>query len=86
MKQGRGDRLIINEGIFSGLIWSGEKALSLGLIDGFATTKSLARDLKAENVVDFTPESDLLQRISDRIGSSAGQQLSEQFSNRYSIK
>src|SRR5690606_37804124 len=34
VKTGRGDRLQMTEEITSGLIWNGEQALGLGLIDG----------------------------------------------------
>ena len=56
VKRGRGDRLVENDDTFSGLIWSGEKALALGLVDAYGTTQSIARELEAEDVVDFTPE------------------------------
>ncbi|MDH3635838.1 MAG: S49 family peptidase [Gammaproteobacteria bacterium] len=77
VKRGRGDRLVVNEDIFSGLIWSGEKALGLGLVDAYGTTQSIARELEAEQIVDFTPKANLLERIAARIGSSAGRKISE---------
>ncbi len=78
VKKGRGDRLVEAEGIFSGLIWSGETALSLGLADAYGTTRSVARELAAEDIVDFTPTTGLLDRIADRIGSSVGRSISGQ--------
>ena len=78
VRQGRGDRLVETEGIFSGLIWSGETALSLGLVDAYGTTRSVARELEAEDIVDFTPSSGLLERIADRIGSSVGRSIGTQ--------
>ena len=47
VKAGRGNRLKKHPGMFSGLIWSGEQALDLGLIDGFASTSEVARDIVA---------------------------------------
>ena len=85
VKRGRGDRLVENDDIFSGLIWSGEKALALGLVDAYGTTQSIARELEAEDVVDFTPKANLLERIADRIGSSAGRGISEYFLGNMSI-
>ncbi len=79
VKRGRGDRLVVNEDTFSGLIWSGEKALGLGLVDAYGTKHSVARELGAEEVVDFTPKANLLERIAARIGSSAGREISEYF-------
>lgn len=85
VKRGRGDRLVVNDDTFSGLIWSGEKALALGLVDAYGTTQSIARELEAEDVVDFTPKANLLKRIADRIGSSAGRGISEYFLGNMSI-
>ncbi|MBT8433676.1 MAG: S49 family peptidase [Gammaproteobacteria bacterium] len=85
VKRGRGDRLVENDDTFSGLIWSGEKAMELGLVDAYGTTESIARDLEAEDIVDFTPKSNLLERIADRIGSSVGRGISEYFLGNMAI-
>jgi len=77
VRQGRGDRLDESEDLFSGLIWSGEQSLSLGLADAFGNTMSVARELEAEQIVDFTRKTDLLERIAERIGSSLGRGISE---------
>ena len=78
VREGRGDRLVETEGIFSGLIWSGETALSLGLVDAYGSTRSVAREFGAENIVDFTPPASLLARLADHIGSSAGRSIGTQ--------
>lgn len=77
VKQGRGDRLAQNPDLFSGLLWTGEKSIELGLADAYGTTRSVAREIEAEEIVDFTPKTDFLQRIAERIGSSAGSRISE---------
>ncbi len=77
VKQGRGDRLVVNKDTFSGLIWSGEKALDLGLVDAYGTTRSVARELEAERVIDFTPEPDMLEDLADLLGSSVGRGISQ---------
>ncbi len=77
VKSGRGDRMVESDELFSGLIWSGEQALDLGLVDAYGTRQSVARDLSAEDIVDFTPRQSLLTRIADRIGASAGESVSE---------
>jgi len=80
VKQGRGERLSQQADLFSGLIWTGEKAIELGLVDEFGTAKSVARDvIKAETIIDFTPKSQLIERIADRIGAVIGQQLESYF-------
>jgi protease-4 len=77
VKRGRGERLVVNEDTFSGLIWSGEKALDLGLVDAYGTTRSVARELEAERVIDFTPQTDLLEDLADLLGSSVGRGISQ---------
>ena len=81
VKSGRGDRLVEQDDLFSGLIWTGEKAIGLGLVDEFGTSKSVARDLvKAEKLVDFTPQGGLLDRLADRLGASMGAAFTQLFS------
>ena len=71
VKQGRGTRLKEMPEIFSGLFWTGEDAVKLGLIDGLANDAYVARELfKAEDMVNFTGEKDILQSLSRRIESS----------------
>ncbi len=71
VKQGRGDRLKDVPDVFSGLIWSGEKARELGLVDDYGTIDSVARDvINAEDVKDFTVKEMLLERLADRIGAT----------------
>jgi len=71
VKDGRGDRLVDQGDIFSGLIWTGEKAIELGLVDAYGTPQSVARDVvEAEKLVNFTPKSGLLDRIASRIGTA----------------
>ncbi len=71
VKEGRGERLQDNPDIFSGLFWTGEDALKLGLIDGLGSDAYVARELiKAEDMVNFTTEKDLLQRLSERVETS----------------
>lgn len=77
VKEGRGERLQNNPDIFSGLFWTGEDALKLGLIDGFGSDAYVARELiKAEEMVNFTSEKDLFERLSERVETSAQALLS----------
>ena len=73
VRQGRGTRLKESPEIFSGLVWSGEKSVELGLADGFGSLDSVARDvIKAKKVVDFTPEDNVFETLSRRLGTSFG--------------
>ncbi len=86
VKTGRGDRLNPNdEALFSGLFWSGEQALELGLIDGLASSSKVARDIVgAENIVDYTPRPNYLDRFAGKLGASIGQML--QNSSHWSLR
>lgn len=78
VKKGRGDRLRDKEHpeLFSGLVWSGEQALSLGLIDGLGSASSVARDVIGEKeLVDFTVEESPLDRFSKKLGASIAERL-----------
>jgi protease-4 len=67
VKEGRGDRLKDDPRVFSGLIWNGEQALELGLIDGLGSLNSISRDvIKITNLVDYTPSRDFIQRLTQR--------------------
>lgn len=71
VKEGRGERLQNNPDIFSGLFWTGEDAVKLGLIDGLGSDAYVARELiKAEEMVDFNTKKDLIQRLSERVETS----------------
>jgi protease IV len=71
VKNGRGKRLSNDTDLFSGRYWVGEDAVKLGLIDGFASVETLARDqFKTENIVDYTPEQDPFERVAKKIGVS----------------
>ncbi|WP_217476848.1 S49 family peptidase [Stutzerimonas stutzeri] len=78
VKQGRGDRLQVagHPELFSGLVWSGEQALELGLIDGLGSTGSVARDVIGEaQLEDFTVKDSALDRFTKKLGASIGAQL-----------
>ncbi|MFO8025369.1 S49 family peptidase [Thiohalophilus sp.] len=77
VKQGRGDRLVDNSEIFSGLIWTGEKSLELGLVDGLGSSSYVAREIiQAENIVDYTPRPDFFERFTRQFGAAMGQAIS----------
>ena len=72
VKDGRGDRLKDFPELFSGLFWSGSESVKLGLADDFASAGQIARDVfEAEDIIDFTPEEDVWNRLASRIGSAA---------------
>ena len=74
VKDGRGDRLkTATPGLFTGLIWSGNKAIENGLVDGLGTVEGVARDVvKAEDIVDYTIEEKTFDKFARRMGASFG--------------
>jgi protease-4 len=82
VEKGRGARLKVNQNTFSGLVFTGQQALSQGLIDGFGSTGQVAREvIKAERIEDFTVKSGLLGFFADRIGASFAHHLAAVMEN-----
>ena len=79
VKAGRGDRLksADHPELFSGLIWSGQQAQQLGLIDQLGDVDYVAREVVgASKVVDFSSKDNPFDRFAKRIGTSVAQELS----------
>ncbi|BCG64216.1 MAG: protease IV [Methyloprofundus sp.] len=83
VKEGRGERLDDNEEIFSGLVWTGEQGVKIGLADDYGNDDSVATDIiGAKKRVNFTVQERLLDRLAGKMGAtfahslrSIGQQL-----------
>ena len=74
VKEGRGDRLADNDELFTGLIWNGEQALALGLIDGLASPGKVARDIiQQETIRDYTVRPSPLEEFTRRFGVAIGE-------------
>lgn len=73
VRKGRGDRLADDERLFSGLVWSGEQALELGLIDGLGSSSHVARQvIGQEDLMDYSRRKSPFQNIVDQFGVSVG--------------
>lgn len=70
VEAGRGAKLYVADAdLFSGRYWIGQDGIKLGLIDGFSTVDNLARNTyKTDNLVDFTPEGNTLDRVIKKLG------------------
>jgi len=78
VREGRGTRLKETPEVFSGLFWSGEQSIKLGLADALGSADYVAREIiKQEEIVDFTYQEDLASRIAKRIGASVSATLGE---------
>ncbi|NBX56348.1 MAG: S49 family peptidase, partial [Betaproteobacteria bacterium] len=76
VREGRGTRLKETPEMFSGLFWSGQQAVELGLADGFGSLDSVARDLvKAEDIVDYTRQDNVAERLAKRFGAAMGEAM-----------
>ncbi len=70
VKQGRGKRLKEAPETFSGLFWSGQKSIEMGLADELGSVDSVARDvIKADNIVDFTTHEGFADRLAKKFGA-----------------
>jgi len=72
VKEGRGKRLKESPEIFSGLIWTGQRSVDLGLADGFGSLEYVAREVvKAEDIRDFTLTEGVAEKLARRFGAAA---------------
>ncbi len=80
VKKGRGDKLKQDiNGLFSGLIWTGEQSLEIGLVDELASAGHVAREvIGEEEIVDFTPTDNVLDRLAKRMGATMASLLIQQ--------
>jgi protease IV len=73
VRQGRGPRLKESPEIFSGMVWSGERSIELGLADALGSAEYVAREVfKAEKLVDFTVEESPFETLTKRLGVAFG--------------
>lgn len=73
VRQGRGKRLHETPDMFSGLFWTGQKSVELGLADGFGDADYVARDLfKAPDIVDYTVKESITDRVARKFGAAVG--------------
>lgn len=74
VKKGRGDRLKEHPDMFSGLFWTGQQSIELGLADAYGTLDSVARDVvHAEDIVDYTRRENVAERLVKRFGAAVGE-------------
>jgi protease-4 len=73
VKKGRGDRLKVTQETFSGLFWTGQQAVEMGLADQFGNLDFVAREIvKAEEVIDYTRRDNVAERLAKRFGAAMG--------------
>ncbi|KMZ12556.1 Periplasmic serine protease (ClpP class) [Candidatus Burkholderia humilis] len=73
VKQGRGQRLKDDPDLFTGMFWTGEKSIALGLADGLGDANYVAREIiKQPDIVDYTQKESISERVVKRFGASVG--------------
>jgi protease-4 len=80
VREGRGDALKETRDMYSGLFWTGEQAVAMGLVDEIGSAGYVAREvIGAEEVADFTYREGLIDRFARRFGAAMGKTLSSEF-------
>ena len=73
VKKGRGARLKETPEMFSGLFWTGQQAVELGLADHLGNLDYVAREVvKAEEIVDYTRHDNVAERLAKKFGAAMG--------------
>lgn len=76
VRQGRGQRLKEDPEIFSGIVWTGERSIELGLADAMGSADYVAREIiKAEHIVDYTTREGFADRLAKRFGAVVAEVL-----------
>ena len=74
VRQGRGERLKENPETFSGLFWTGQQAVDMGLADALGSLDGVAREVvKAPDVIDYTQQENIAERLARRFGVAVGE-------------
>ena len=73
VRAGRGDRLKETPQTFSGLFWTGQQAVEMGLADQLGNLDYVAREVvKAEDIIDYTQRENVAERLAKRFGAAVG--------------
>jgi len=74
VKEGRGDRLKPTSDTFSGLFWTGQQAVEMGLADHLGNLDYVAREVvKAEDIIDYTRRDNVAERLVKKFGAAMGE-------------
>ena len=76
VKEGRGDRLQETSETFSGLFWTGDQAVKMGLADHLGNLDYVAREVvKAPEIIDYTRRENVAERLVKRFGAAMGESM-----------
>ncbi|MFQ5644927.1 MAG: S49 family peptidase [Thiogranum sp.] len=87
VKAGRGDKLKEDPNLFSGYVWTGEQAVTLGLVDELGSSSYVAREvIGEETIVDYTQTEDWLTKFGKRFGTALGRGVGEVLGANLTLK
>ncbi len=73
VRAGRGKRLKETPELFSGLFWTGQQAIEMGLADQLGSLDFVAREIvKAEDLIDYTRRDNVAERLAKKFGAAIG--------------
>ncbi len=76
VRKGRGERLKESDETFSGLVWTGERSIELGLADALGSVAYVAREIvKAETIVNYSWREHIVERVARRFGATLGESI-----------
>ena len=75
VKQGRGQRLKETPEMFSGLFWTGQQAVELGLADSFGSVKTVAKLVGTEEQVNYTQSKNPMDNLIRKLGVTMGETI-----------
>ena len=80
VKAGRGNRLVANPDLFTGLVWNGIQAKQLGLIDGFGSVDDIAREkYDSDDIIDFSIKKSVFEQLANQLNASFWHQFKMNF-------
>ncbi|WP_317928803.1 S49 family peptidase [Halioxenophilus sp. WMMB6] len=86
VEKGRGDRLVASENLYSGLIWNGEQAKEMGLVDGLGSAGYVAREvIGVDKMVSYGAKPNPLAAILERFGVSMGAGFAKYLTTQQSL-
>ena len=73
VRAGRGKRLKETPELFTGLFWTGQQAIEMGLADQLGNLDFVAREIvKAEDLIDYTRRDNVAERLAKKFGAAIG--------------
>jgi len=88
VRQGRGDRVKGSDAeVFNGLIWTGNQALEIGLIDGLGSVGEIAKEeFGVEKQVNYSHSPSAFERLADRVAASFAAEVNESLLGSWQLR